>query len=181
MPCQIGLLTCLGGLVVISCSNTGLALNLELCHFPLGMENGSIPDQDLSASSSFDEKNVGPKSARIRSEILGGAWCPKLVIGEGVEEWIQVSFSQGDIRTITAVETQGRFGNGQGREFSPGYQIRYWRPGFKEWREYRDQHGKKIFPGNQNTYLSRVNFLSPPIAARKIRLFPMSPSPRTVC
>ncbi len=41
------------------------------------MQSGEIPDEALSASSSFDVNTVGPKYSRIRTETNGGAWCPK--------------------------------------------------------------------------------------------------------
>lgn len=34
------------------------------CIAPLGMENGLIPDEDITASSSFDHSNVGPHHGR---------------------------------------------------------------------------------------------------------------------
>ncbi len=34
------------------------------CRRPLGMEHGHIADEDISASSSFDFKSVGPHNAR---------------------------------------------------------------------------------------------------------------------
>ena len=48
---------------------------------------------------------------RIRTEKNGGAWCPKAQITRDVYEWIQVDL--GELKVITQVETQGRFGNGQ--------------------------------------------------------------------
>jgi len=51
--------------------------------------------------------------ARIRTEKNGGAWCPKSQISRDVYEWIQVDL--GELKVVTQVETQGRFGNGQVR------------------------------------------------------------------
>jgi len=50
---------------------------------------------------------------RIRTEKNGGAWCPKSQISRDVYEWIQVDV--GELKVVTQVETQGRFGNGQVR------------------------------------------------------------------
>ena len=50
-------------------------------------------------------------SVRIRQERSGGAWCPKQQISKDVYEYLQIDLGQ--IKMITAVETQGRFGNGQ--------------------------------------------------------------------
>jgi len=50
---------------------------------------------------------------RIRTEKNGGAWCPKSQISRDVYEWLQVDV--GELKVVTQVETQGRFGNGQVR------------------------------------------------------------------
>ena len=36
----------------------------DTCDVPLGLEDGSLKDEALSASSSYDEASVGPKNAR---------------------------------------------------------------------------------------------------------------------
>ena len=50
---------------------------------------------------------------RIRTERNGGAWCPKKQIARNVYEWLQIDL--GELKMVTLVETQGRFGNGQVR------------------------------------------------------------------
>lgn len=48
-------------------SNLALSVSVPAqCIAPLGMENGSIKDEDITASSSFDHGNVGPRHARYR-------------------------------------------------------------------------------------------------------------------
>ena len=46
------------------------------------MEKGHIKDEDITASSAFDFKSVGPHLARLDQDLDGGAWCPKKVIGK---------------------------------------------------------------------------------------------------
>ena len=48
---------------------------------------------------------------RIRTERLGGAWCPKQPISRDAYEWLEIDLQE--LKAITQVETQGRFGNGQ--------------------------------------------------------------------
>ena len=48
------------------------------------MEKGHIKDEDITASSAFDFKSVGPHLARLDQDMDGGAWCPKKVIGNRV-------------------------------------------------------------------------------------------------
>ena len=40
------------------------SLDKQSCHGPLGMEHGHINDEDITASSAFDFKSVGPQNAR---------------------------------------------------------------------------------------------------------------------
>jgi F5/8 type C domain len=51
---------------------------------------------------------------RIRTEKLGGAWCPKQAISRDAYEWLEIDLQE--LKAITQVETQGRFGNGQVRD-----------------------------------------------------------------
>ena len=46
------------------------------------MEKGHIKDEDITASSAFDFKSVGPHLARLDQDSDGGAWCPKKTIGK---------------------------------------------------------------------------------------------------
>lgn len=85
------------------------------------------------------------------------------------------------MHVITAVFTQGRFGNGRGAEFIEAYTLYYWRPGMTDFFLYRDSLGRTVLPANDNTYTIANNTLEPPIFAQKIRLFPFSEQPRTPC
>lgn len=82
---------------------------------------------------------------------------------------------------ITATETQGRFGNGQGVEFTEAYVLEYWRPRLSKWKRYRNYLGEEIIKGNMNTYLETKSQLDPPIWASKVRFLPYSYHKRTVC
>ena len=48
------------------------------------------------------------------------------------------------VHVITATETQGRFGNGQGQEFTEKYILSYWRPELGKWVRYRDSTGNEV-------------------------------------
>ncbi|CAF1093216.1 unnamed protein product [Didymodactylos carnosus] len=139
----------------------------DQCHEPLGMESGIIPDGDISSSSSHDSSSVGPQMARIRTELEGGAWCPDKQIGPGIYEYIQITLPQ--LSYITMVETQGRFGNGQGKEYTEWYQVQYQRIDNEEWFTYRTKNNKTILSGNINTYLAEKYSITNPILAKRIR------------
>ena len=53
---------------------------------------------------------------RVRQEILGGAWCPDNQNDDGYE-YLQIDLLQ--LKVVTYVETQGRFGSGQVRYTVP--------------------------------------------------------------
>ncbi|XP_039309465.1 epithelial discoidin domain-containing receptor 1 [Solenopsis invicta] len=154
-------------------------VDLSQCIAPLGMESGTIPDTDINASSSFDTGNVGPHLARLKSENLGGAWCPKNQITKEAREWLEIDLHT--IHLITATATQGRFGNGVGVEFAEAYLLEYWRPRLGKWVRYRDIKGEEVIQGNTNTYLESKHELEPPLWASKIRFLPYSYHRRTVC
>ena len=146
------------------------------------MESGEISDHQISASSSYNENNVGPHSGRIRTEHRGGAWCPQPVITSQVHEYLQIDL--GRVTVITGAETQGRFGNGRGVEWAEKYALQYWRPcaeGDTGWRTYRNASGHTVLDGNVNSYMSHKTALNPPLIASKVRVVPKSDHPRTVC
>jgi len=146
---------------------------------PLGMEHGHIKDGDITASSTFDYHSVGPHIGRSRQDAKGGAWCPAQTISSGVREWLEINLHT-DYR-ITATETMGRFGGGQGQEFAEAYQIEYWRQSSGTWHLYTNISGHNVLKGNTNTYLAHKQDFHPPIVASRVRFLPHSQHPRTVC
>ncbi|XP_026277610.2 discoidin domain-containing receptor 2-like isoform X2 [Frankliniella occidentalis] len=165
--------------LVIACLACAQAVEISQCSGALGMQSRAIPDQDISASSSFHVGNVGPHRARIRTEGHGGAWCPEHQATADPSEWLQVELHT--VHVITAVETQGRFGNGQGQEYAEAFILEYWRPSLDKWVRYRDQEGEEVLKGNHNPYTEEKRELSPPIWASRIRFLPYSYHRRTVC
>ncbi|GFY78366.1 discoidin domain-containing receptor A [Trichonephila inaurata madagascariensis] len=77
-------------------------------------------------------------------ELNGGAWCPERQISKDVLEYLEVYLPT--LHVITAVATQGRFGNGQGREYTEDYMLEYWRPGLSQWKRFSDRRGVQVSP-----------------------------------
>ncbi|XP_055947357.1 discoidin domain-containing receptor 2-like [Argiope bruennichi] len=171
-----GLFLCLSCVLAFRCCS---ALDLTECVSALGMESGDIKDHEINASSSYNEGSVGPQNARLDRELNGGAWCPERQISKDVLEYLEVYLP--NLHVITAVATQGRFGNGQGREYTEEYMLEYWRPGLSQWKRFTDRKGVQIFKGNTNTYSSVKRIVDPPIIATKIRFVPYSIHLRTIC
>lgn len=106
------------------------------------MESGNITDQQITASSAHDVGNVGPQHARLKVDNNGGAWCPKHMVSRNLQEYLQIDLLSNHV--ITAVRTQGRFGKGQGQEFTEAYILEYWRPGFSKWERWKNILGKEV-------------------------------------
>ena len=140
------------------------------------MEDGSLEPHQLSASSSYEPSSVGPNHARLNVDLHGGAWCPRALIDDKTSEWLELDLLSPHL--VTAVLTQGRFGNGHGKEFAQAYLVEYWRPGMEAgWR----RHPAGIVRANTNTHSVVEAVLDPPVVASKVRIVPYSEHPRTVC
>lgn len=95
---------------------------------------------------------------RIRTESNGGAWCPKHQITTEPREWLEIDLHT--VHVITATETQGRFGNGQGQEFAEAYLIEYWRPKLGKWVRYRNSKGDEVIVIHIHLYI-KITLLFP--------------------
>ena len=94
-------------------------------------------NQVNESSERFEHGNC-----RVRVERNGGAWCPRQQATHQPRDWLEI-----DMRTdhiITAVETQGRFGNGQGQEFAEHYLVEYWRDSLSKWVRYKDAKSEEV-------------------------------------
>ncbi|XP_023031811.1 discoidin domain-containing receptor 2 [Drosophila willistoni] len=167
------------GLSPVASSGGVTALEIGTCKQALGMESGAIADFQITASSAHDMGNVGPQHARLKVDNNGGAWCPKHMVSRGLKEYLQIDLLQ--VHLVSAIRTQGRFGKGQGQEYTEAYVLEYWRPGFEKWIRWKSIQGKEILPGNINTYSEVENVLQPSIFASKVRIYPYSQYDRTVC
>lgn len=116
---------------------------------------------------------------RLKVDNNGGAWCPKHMISQNLKEYLQIDLLS--VHVITAVRTQGRFGKGQGQEFTESYILEYWRPGFVKWERWKSIAGKEVLQGNINTYSEVENVLQPIVFASQVRIYPYSQYDRTIC
>ena len=72
----------------------------------------------------------------------GGAWCPRPMIYNEGKEYLEVNL--GGPHIVSKLEVQGRFGNGQGKEFVKQYKLKFWRPGMKSWVTHQDGYGNEV-------------------------------------
>lgn len=64
------------------------------------------------------------------------------MVSKDAKEYLQVDLEE--LHVITGARTQGRFGNGQGQEYTEEYMMDYWRPGFSKWARWRNREGKTV-------------------------------------
>uniref|UniRef100_A0A671UNF7 Discoidin domain-containing receptor 2 n=1 Tax=Sparus aurata TaxID=8175 RepID=A0A671UNF7_SPAAU len=147
------------------------------CRYALGMEDGRIKDDDITASSHWYE-TTGPQYARLNREEGDGAWCPEGQLEPSDSQYLQVDL--GRLTFLTVVGTQGRYARNSGNEFARAYRLNYSRDGLL-WKSWRNRLGNAVMEGNKNAYASVINDLHPPIITRYIRLIPVTRVSTTVC
>lgn len=58
------------------------------------------------------------------------------------KEWIQAKLNRSYV--VTAIETQGRFFMGNGKEFTPSYYVMFSRDSGATWNTWRDVRGGQV-------------------------------------
>ncbi|KAG2456044.1 discoidin domain-containing receptor 2 isoform X1 [Polypterus senegalus] len=147
------------------------------CRYALGMQDGTIKDDDLTASSQWYE-STGPHYARLNRDEGDGAWCPAGLLQPSDVQFLQIDL--GALYFVTLVGTQGRDARGNGNEFARIYRMDYSRDG-ERWMSWKDRSGKKVIQGNENPYEVVLKDLGPPIIAQYVRIIPVTEIPTTVC
>ncbi|KAK1896072.1 Epithelial discoidin domain containing receptor 1 [Dissostichus eleginoides] len=151
--------------------------NPAQCRYALGMEDGSIPDSDITASSAWSDSTEA-KHGRLSTGEGDGAWCPAGSVFPSGSEYLQVDLHK--LHFLALVGTQGRHADGHGQEFARSYRLRYSRDGVK-WITWKDRWGREVVSGNENTYDVVLKDLGPPIVARMVRFYPLADRVMSVC
>uniref|UniRef100_A0A8C3KK46 Discoidin domain-containing receptor 2 n=1 Tax=Calidris pygmaea TaxID=425635 RepID=A0A8C3KK46_9CHAR len=156
---------------------SGTEVNPAICRYPLGMHEGTIRDEDITASSQWYD-STGPQYARLQREEGDGAWCPAGLLQPEDVQFLQIDLHK--LFFITLIGTQGRHARATGKEFARAYRIDYSRNG-ERWISWKDRQGRKVIQGNIDTYDVVLKDLRPPIIARFVRVIPVTEMPMTVC
>ncbi|KAM6296888.1 discoidin domain-containing receptor 2-like [Aegotheles albertisi] len=156
---------------------SGTEVNPAICRYPLGMHEGTIRDEDITASSQWYD-STGPRYARLQREEGDGAWCPAGFLQPKDVQFLQIDLHK--LFFITLIGTQGRHARATGKEFARAYRIDYSRNG-ERWISWKDRQGRKVIQGNIDAYDVVLKDLRPPIIARFIRVIPVTEMPMTVC
>uniref|UniRef100_A0A452V1Q6 Epithelial discoidin domain-containing receptor 1 n=1 Tax=Ursus maritimus TaxID=29073 RepID=A0A452V1Q6_URSMA len=147
------------------------------CRYALGMQDRTIPDGDISASSSWSDSTAA-RHSRLESSDGDGAWCPAGPVFPKEEEYLQVDLRR--LHLVALVGTQGRHAGGLGKEFSPSYRLRYSRDGHR-WLDWRDRWGQEVILGNEDPGGVVLKDLGPPMVARLVRFYPRADRVMSVC
>uniref|UniRef100_A0A8C0DEZ1 Discoidin domain receptor tyrosine kinase 1 n=1 Tax=Balaenoptera musculus TaxID=9771 RepID=A0A8C0DEZ1_BALMU len=138
------------------------------CRYALGMQDRTIPDGDISASSSWSDSTAARHSRW--GMVPWGPVFPK------EEEYLQVDLRR--LHLVALVGTQGRHAGGLGKEFSPSYRLRYSRMARMDWR---DRWGQEVILGNEDPGGVVLKDLGPPMVARLVRFYPRADRVMSVC
>ncbi|CAG6015021.1 unnamed protein product [Menidia menidia] len=163
--------------VLVSSEEHEWHFNPAQCRYALGMEDGTIPDSDITASSAWSDSTEA-KHGRLSTGEGDGAWCPAGPVFPSGSEYLQVDLRK--LHFLALVGTQGRHADGHGQEFARSYRLRYSRDGVK-WITWKDRWGQEVVSGNKNTYEVVLKDLGPPIVARMVRFYPLADRVMSVC
>eukprot|EP00854_Cymbomonas_tetramitiformis_P008820 gene8820-10456_t len=143
----------------------------------LGMQNGDIQDDQISASSTHADC-VGPAAARLYHILDNdgsyydyggskGAWCPNDV---EIGEWLQVDL--GGIRAVSGVAMQGA---ADAVEWVTSYTVSVAQTLEDEvWIEVRSETDSSRFAGNTDQHSVVIQRFAAVVEARYIRVYPQT-------
>ncbi|KAI8514743.1 hypothetical protein Bbelb_073340 [Branchiostoma belcheri] len=138
----------------------------RVCMYPLGMESGAIPDDSITASSTWDDAGHEPYRGRLNGVTGVGAWAAGT---NTIGEWLQVDL--GEMKTVTGTIIQGRYNYDQ---WVTSYKLEYSVDGLS-WITYASSDGsEEVFPGNTDRNTPVTNLLDSPTNARYVRFLPQS-------
>ncbi|XP_052016304.1 lactadherin isoform X2 [Apodemus sylvaticus] len=149
-----------------------LGCELHGCSEPLGLKNNTIPDSQITASSSYKTWNLRafgwyPYFGRLDNQGKINAWTAQ---SNSAKEWLQVDL--GTEKRVTGIITQGArdFGHIQ---YVASYKVAHSDDGV-QWTVYEEQGTPKVFQGNLDNNSHKKNIFEKPFMARYVRVLPVS-------
>eukprot|EP00161_Ancyromonas_sigmoides_P010592 TRINITY_DN265_c0_g1_i6.p1 TRINITY_DN265_c0_g1~~TRINITY_DN265_c0_g1_i6.p1 ORF type:complete len:723 (-),score=272.82 TRINITY_DN265_c0_g1_i6:63-2231(-) len=136
-----------------------------------GMEDGTIPDSKIRASSTFKDSNgdgYAAKYARLNSVAGKGAWAAAT---NNDKQWLQIETS-GDFK-VGGVAVQGRAKASGYRQWVTTYRVSVSHDG-KKWTAVKNKAGHEAyFRGSSNSDGVVRSAFASPLEARFVRIEPM--------
>ncbi|KAK2109336.1 Lactadherin [Saguinus oedipus] len=145
------------------------------CHHPLGLKNNSIPDKQITASSSHKTWGLhlfswNPSCAQLDNRAASApGWQGATTMISGCR-WVDL----GSPKQVTGIITQGAHNFGS-IQFVASYKVAYSNDSIN-WTEYQDLRtgSSKIFPGNWDNHSHKKNLFEMPILAHYVRVLPLA-------
>ncbi|KAK3727870.1 hypothetical protein QZH41_010595 [Actinostola sp. cb2023] len=143
----------------------------EDCLTAVGLEDRRIPDNQLSASSHWNDHvasnaRLNNKFKTVDLKPVWGGWCTDK---KNKHQYLQIDL--GHVRAVSGVATQGYLGD----NYVKNYKMNYSLDG-QEWKGYTQNGASKTFSGNWDNETVIRNYFTR-IFARFIRVNPVSWNP----
>ncbi|XP_078363993.1 polycystin family receptor for egg jelly-like [Oculina patagonica] len=152
----------------------GVSMRVELygcfqeCIGPLGMEDGELLDDKISASTEIDGHRAFQGRLHFPASSLAGAWA---AARNDINQWLQIYLSN-RLANITGVATQGR---DQVAQWVTMYNLQYGNDELSlQYYSEQGQSAIKTFDGNTDWKSIVYHELQPSIIARFIRIRPVT-------
>ncbi|XP_008309699.2 milk fat globule EGF and factor V/VIII domain containing b isoform X4 [Cynoglossus semilaevis] len=145
---------------------------LNGCSEPMGMKSRLVTDRQITASSTFRTWGIEaftwlPHYARLDKQGKTNAWTAAT---NNQSEWLQVDLTSP--KKISGIITQGAkdFGSIQ---FITAFKVAHSDDG-RSWTVVKDETTNKdrIFPGNSDNNVHKINIFDPPFYCRYVRVLP---------
>ncbi|XP_031561085.1 uncharacterized protein LOC116297077 [Actinia tenebrosa] len=140
------------------------------CSGPLGMQDGKIQDNQISASSTYSGPHCYPRYGRLYKtpkSTWDGGWCAK---HNRIGEYMQIDL--GTMKWVTKIATQGR--NAKTNQWVKEYTLSFTNNTIT-WQDYRgDENCTKRFIGNTDRNTVVTNELPVPVKTRYVRILPQA-------
>ncbi|XP_029200554.2 uncharacterized protein LOC114965136 [Acropora millepora] len=141
---------------------------IQECKQPLGMANGAIVDEQISASSEWSRAHRAAYG-RLFYTLNSAAW-----VASDANPWFQIDL-RNEHTKVTRIATQGRSRVAICCQWVKTYSLQFSADG-KSFSYYKEegQISKKVFNGNTDSDTVVSHDLDPPIWTRFIRFLPMN-------
>ena len=87
---------------------------------------------------------------QARLNLVGGAWCPSKSWSSKLN-YLEIDLL--DDYVVSSILIQGRYANdGLKNEFATHIMLKFWRKGYTEFLDYRDEKSEVLLKANNNGY-----------------------------
>ncbi|XP_061579959.1 neuropilin-2-like isoform X1 [Cololabis saira] len=135
------------------------------CSSAFGMESGKITDEQITASSTFEDGHWLPRQARLNN--IDNGWTPN---ADSNKEYIQVDLFT--LKVLTGIATQGAVSKETQRiYYVTSFKLEVSTNG-EDWMVYRHGKNHKVFLANTDATEVVLNRIPQPVLARFVRIRP---------